>query len=449
MSENTGNNLSQHKFKRVLRTRDLVVMSVSLMTLTAPSLIFGDVTHITGGMTSSVMAVATVVMLLTALSYGKLASVYPNSGSTYTYVRRGIHHIPGFIAGWAILLSYIMIPSALVLLSAGLLREFVPGVPYPVWIVAIVFVVTALNGLGAKIASTAAAILLGLCLCIIAIYTLVCALAVSRSMGNESLISSVPFIGTTPLDDIDPKALSAAIGTACFALVGFGSASTLAEDSIDPKRDVRRALVIAVLGVGVIAVVQSYFAQLAWPDASVFERPNTALLEIARRTGGPIMANLYTVALIIAGVAATISGQSAASRVLFAMGRDKALPPFLFAHIHPKFGTPLRNILITFPLIVACSLLLGYNIGMALAGFGACIGFLLLNTAVIVRFFIRRRGGSVVTSLILPLFAIFAALFMLVNMRLSMLLAGVGWLLLGIGLLAWMTKGFKNKGYVS
>ena len=51
-----------------------------------------------------------LAMMVTAFSYGRMASVYPAAGSAYTYVGRTISPHVGFLIGWAMLLDYILQP---------------------------------------------------------------------------------------------------------------------------------------------------------------------------------------------------------------------------------------------------------------------------------------------------------------------------------------------------
>src|SRR5699024_12480308 len=56
---------------------------------------------------------ALVAMLFTASSYGVMAGSFPKAGSTYSYTSQAIHPNVGFVAGWAILLDYLMMPILL------------------------------------------------------------------------------------------------------------------------------------------------------------------------------------------------------------------------------------------------------------------------------------------------------------------------------------------------
>lgn len=52
--------------------------------------------------------IAMCAMMLPAVSYGHMASVYPSAGSAYTYVSKGLSQHLGFLAGWAMVLDYLI-----------------------------------------------------------------------------------------------------------------------------------------------------------------------------------------------------------------------------------------------------------------------------------------------------------------------------------------------------
>ena len=63
-----------------------------------------------GGHVVTTILIAMVAMLFTAVSYGRMARVYPSAGSAYTYVGKEIHPLAGYVVGWSILMDYILNP---------------------------------------------------------------------------------------------------------------------------------------------------------------------------------------------------------------------------------------------------------------------------------------------------------------------------------------------------
>ena len=98
------------EFKRVLGLWDLVFYGVVLIQPIAAVGLFGVAQQLSRGHMVTTVLIAMCAMMLTAVSYGRMASVYPSAGSAYTYVSRGLSAHLGFIAGWGMVLDYMIIP---------------------------------------------------------------------------------------------------------------------------------------------------------------------------------------------------------------------------------------------------------------------------------------------------------------------------------------------------
>src|ERR1700690_820562 len=94
--------------KRVLSLRDLLVYGIVYIIPTAPIATFGIVFNVSHGMVPLVYVVGIVAMVFTAWSYMAMSREFPIAGSVYVYATRSLGALPGFIAGWAILLDYVL-----------------------------------------------------------------------------------------------------------------------------------------------------------------------------------------------------------------------------------------------------------------------------------------------------------------------------------------------------
>src|SRR3954447_16031488 len=94
------------RLRRVLSLWDLVFYGIVAVTPSAPATVFGLAEVRSHGHVVLTILAAMVAMVLTAISYGRMAALYPSAGSAYSYVSRGIHPYVGFFAGWAMLLDY-------------------------------------------------------------------------------------------------------------------------------------------------------------------------------------------------------------------------------------------------------------------------------------------------------------------------------------------------------
>src|SRR5271168_1316977 len=96
--------------KRTLHLWDLIIIGIVMIQPIAPMGIYGVVHNAARGHVVTTILIAMVAMLLTAISYGMLARVYPSAGSAYTYVGQELHIGLGYLTGWAILMDYLLNP---------------------------------------------------------------------------------------------------------------------------------------------------------------------------------------------------------------------------------------------------------------------------------------------------------------------------------------------------
>src|SRR5579862_75626 len=102
--------LSQPQLRRVLRLRDLIFYGIIIIQPTAPMPVFGVVSQEARGHVVTAVLIAMVAMLFTAVSYGRMAQAFPSAGSAYSYVGSVFHPGLGFLAGWSIILDYLLNP---------------------------------------------------------------------------------------------------------------------------------------------------------------------------------------------------------------------------------------------------------------------------------------------------------------------------------------------------
>ena len=167
------------ELKRTLKFSDLVVYGLIFMVPIAPFAIFGGVFQASGGMAPLVYAIALVAMLLSANSYAQMAQAFPMSGSVYTYAGRGIAGPVGFVAGWMILLDYILIPALLYLAAALAMNGIIPGIPLWAWLIVFVGLNTVINYLGIQLTALVNKYMLALELVVLAIFLVVGIVAIA------------------------------------------------------------------------------------------------------------------------------------------------------------------------------------------------------------------------------------------------------------------------------
>src|SRR3989339_1337810 len=105
-----NNSGSIPRLKPVLGLGDLVFYGIVLNQPVAAVGLFGLVSQISKGHMVTTLLLSMVAMSLTAFSYGRMAAIYPSAGSAFTYVGKGINPWFGFMAGWVMVLCYLIIP---------------------------------------------------------------------------------------------------------------------------------------------------------------------------------------------------------------------------------------------------------------------------------------------------------------------------------------------------
>ncbi len=437
-----GFSKSSGELKKVLKTRDLVIFGLVFMAPVSAQTLFGELSALSQGHAVLSYLFALVAMLFTASSYGVMAGHYPKAGSTYNYTSQAIHPNVGFVAGWAILLDYLMMPILLTKLSAIFMLELLPFVPLWAMLLAFLIPITLFNYFGTKLAAR-----VNLFMMMAMLFSLVLFIGFAiKSLASDGGVGAVfSMQGLINSGTFSTGVVVSGASIAVLSYLGFDAVTTMAEDSQVTGKMVGTAAVICLLFASVFYIGQVYFATLIMPDFTAFGSQDTAFFEIAVAVGGSALATICTLIIAISGISTGLAGQSAGSRILFGMGRDQVLPKF-FAHLHEKYKTPSNSIIILAILGYAGALFLPLDLIFSIMVFGALIGFICVNLSVIIEFFFRkkkRQGKQLFLYLLFPLLGIIICGFIMINMDLLGLVVGSFWVIIGIVLLVIRIKYFK------
>ena len=433
-----------HKLHRVLSLRDLIFYGVVSVTPSAPATIFGLTEVKSRGHVVVTILAAMVAMVLTAISYGRMAAVFPSAGSAYSYVSRGLHPYLGFFAGWAMLLDYIFIPLFCVIYGTLSLERALPWIPF--WAGSLLFAggITILNLRGIKYTARANdAMLLFMFVVLIAFIVLAAKYIVMRH-GPAGVFSMSPLYNR---EAFSVSRIASATSFAALTYLGFDAVTTLAEDVRNPRRNVLLACVITCVFTGLFGGLLVYLAHLAWPDYLTFPNVETAFIDVTGRVGGPWLFQSMAILLVVANIGAGLTGQVGAARLLFGMGREDVIPRRVFSRLHPVRNTPWINLLLIGVLAYVGAQLMSYELTAELLNFGAFLGFMGVNLAVIKLFWFRRDGArrrSFLLDLAFPgLGFLFCAVIWL-GLNRPAKIAGSVWLMVGFFVLAAHTRKFRQ-----
>ncbi|MBO3610844.1 amino acid permease, partial [Pseudomonas aeruginosa] len=114
------------RLKRTLTLGSVLMFGISYMTTNIVLGTFGILADTTHGQVPAAYIAASIAMLFTDLSYGRMAADFPLAGSAYTDVRKAIASRHGFIAGWAVLLDYLFLPMANWMICAAYMPSAYP-----------------------------------------------------------------------------------------------------------------------------------------------------------------------------------------------------------------------------------------------------------------------------------------------------------------------------------
>jgi amino acid transporter len=429
------------RLKRSLNRWDLVVYGVVLIQLTAPMPVYGVLSARADGHVVTTILLAMVGMAFTAISYGRMAEVYPSAGSAFTYVSRELSPILGYITGWGMLIDYILNPLIMVVWCSRAAMAFVPEVPYAMWAVAFGAAFTVVNLVGVKGSARINSGLAALMGAVVVVF-LVCA---SRYILGIRYGSSAYFL--RPFYDPATFRLGDVLGGTSIAVltyIGFDGISTLAEEVEDPRHSILFATVGSCLVIGVLSAIEVYAAQLVWPVSQPFRDVDTAFLAIAVRVGGTWLFLVMSLTLLAASFGSGVGSQLGAARLLYGMGRSNALPARFFGAVDRKHRVPRNNVLLVGLIALAGAFLVSYTLGAEILNFGALTAYMGVNAAALTRFYFRAQRRRL-RNLMPPLLGLAICFLLWLSLDRLAKIVGIAWMLLGLSLAAWRTRGFRSE----
>ena len=414
----------------------------------APTVVFnyyGLFTPSTGGMYALSLALTTIVMTFTALSYTQMVKAYPVAGSAYTYVNKSVQPHVGFMTGWMMLLDYMLVPMICYLLLGVYVNTFFPSIPVWATVVVVALIGMAINIIGIKTASIIDTVITCAAISFMALFVIMVVRYVLNGGGAGTLLDGKALFNP---DTYETKNVLAASAVLCASFLGFDAVTTLAEETKNPEKVMGKAIIGVVIGAGALFVIIAFFSQIAWPEAyQNIEDPNSGIFELFPRIN-PWIGNVFFVVDNCGSFVCAMAGMGAVSRILYGMGRDNILPKKFFGHLSKRFMTPVNNIVLT-TLVALSAIFYSDNVfgAASLIAFGAVCGFFMVNLSVIFHYYIKlnkRKGFDICRYLIAPIIGMGSLVVVFVYMDSSAKVLGLIWMAIGLVYLAFKTKFFKE-----
>lgn len=389
----------------------------------------------------------------TAMSYAELGSAYPEAGGSYLWVKEGLGGAQGFLAGW---MSWSAAASAGALYALGFGRFsseiwLISGLPTfgmsveqmtLVFMTLIIVLFTFINYLGASETGTIGNVVTIAKIVILALFVIFGIVVMLQTDGWQQITGDFLPNGVV--------AVFAAMGVTFVAFEGYEIIVQSGEEVIDPKRNIPRAIFLAI-GVAVtiylLVSIVALGATVPPEGMKVYEylglQKEVAVVETARQT---FPFGIGAMVLLISGLVSTMSALNAttysSSRVSFAMGRDHNLP-HLLSQVHPKRLTPHWAVIISGGFMLLISWLLPIEDVAAAAGILFLLLFLQVNV-VVMR--LRLKLPDMERGFRVPLFPIIPILGIVLNALLAIYLftfSPIAWYVAAawivVGLLAYYT----------
>jgi putrescine importer len=420
---------------RTLGLWNLIIIGMVIIQPTAPMGIYGVISNKAHGHVVTAILIAMVAMLFTAISYGRMARIYPSAGSAYTYVGQEMHSALGYVVGWGMVMDYLINPLICTAFCAQAAMNILPGLSFYVWIVFFAAFFTWTNLRGIK---TSARMNEALCAGMVVVVVLFLVAVVRAVWG----VQHDPGYFTHPFYEsgsFHPSSIFAGTSVAVLTYIGFDAVSTFSECLIT----------------GVLSGVEVYAAQLIWGSKEFTgDDVVSAFAIISRQAGGAILFQIVNFTLLVANMGSGMGSQLAAGRLLYGMGRGNALPKAFFGAIEPKRRIPRNNIIAVggFALVGAGLLQFfsdklgggAYEIGAECLNFGAFVAFMGVNAAAFVHH-LRGAKSSNVGAYIVPALGFLICGFIWVHLSHPALVLGAVWMIAGIAYGAVRTRGFRSE----
>src|SRR3954468_9602163 len=314
-------------------------------------------TPFSGEATPFVYLACVIALLITASGIIEMAREFPSAGAFYTYVTRGLGPRAGFVTGGLMFVAYALLPPAEVGLIGSYLQstfrtEFDANIPW--WIIGMVpaaqMVFLAFEGIRSSLKT--ALILFSIEVAIV----LLLALIIVGKGGADGLT----------LHPLNPSAspngfngLTTGFVFAALSFVGFEAATTLGDETKEPRRIVPRAVLVSVLCVGALYVF------CVWAEVIGLGAKTTNSLDGSATPWNDLAATYASwmkwpviIASVSSMFAVMINSSNGIVRILNTMGREGLMPKPL-AFIDPRRLTPSYAIFATGAFTVVTALAVG------------------------------------------------------------------------------------------
>ena len=410
--------MSPGTLRRELHLPEAVAMSVGVMAPTLAISVTGvAAAHELGRAAPLAFIVAGAAVGLVAYGFVRLAGEIASAGSVYAFVGRALSPRWGFVAGWALLGTYLVFPPVSIMGVTVFGRAFLhaTGITdnadwYPLALFG-----WAVIGLLASwgIRPTTRSLLLVEVVSVVLIVVLMVAIVVRLAGSGHPVAGSSGISGRVLVlpSGVGISALALAATSGFLAFAGFESAASLGEETQRPTSAIPRAIWTAVaFGAGfygLCMITQSWGFGLQPAGVAAFQNSQAPLGDLAQHFVGRWLATLLDAGAVLSAIGAGLGGVTVAARMLFAFGRD-GLGAARLADVSTRSGTPAKALAVE--LLVALVLLTAFRLAgtapldvffyLATLGVLSLLVMYGLTNVAALRYLAAQRSGRTATALI-------------------------------------------------
>ena len=397
--------------KRVLGLHDAIGVGLGAIIGAGIFVVTGVAAGVAGTSFLVGLIIAGVVASFNGLSSAQLAAVYPQSGGTYEYGYRVLTPWLGFSAGWMFILSKL---SAAGIVAIGFGSYFYQLIPFftPIqYSVGAVVLLTIANLWGVQKAG-----IINMSIVLVTLMALV--YFVFSGVGS---ISSQNF---QPFAPFGMRGIAESAAILFFAFTGYARIATLAEEVVEPKKTIPRAVIITILTAIVLYAAVSLVA-VGVIGAESMSRSTSPLQLAALSMKTPAIETVITLGASTAMLGVLLSQILGISRMLLAMGRRNDLPSFLNS-IHNKTHVPHIGIIITGIFILLITLLGSFEFVVRAATFTILLYYSITNMAAL-----KQPSGEQLYGKYISVLGLLGCLAMSVSLPITVIVSGLVLLLVG------------------
>ncbi len=455
-----------HVLKRHLKSVHLIAIGIGAIIGAGIFVITGQAAALYAGPSIALSFLfASLICVLAGLCYSELSSLIPVSGGSYSYSYVAMGEFPAWIVGWALMMMLTATASTVAVGWSGYFVNFMHdfGLHLPPSLTQAPFAHTAAVGL-----HKTGAILNIPAVCLVALLAVFISIGIKAASYFNNvmvviklttivlfIIVGIPFINTENWVPFVPEnqghfgefgisGIFRGSGLVFFAYVGFDAISTLAQDTVNPQKNVPRGI-LGSLTICTIAYIVTSLVLTGVVSYTLLNVPDP--IALALNAFGPKLfwLNFIVKIAILAGLASVVLVQMLGlTRIFFAMGTDGLLPrPFRL--LHPKFKVPVFASAVTGLISLSIAALFPVDFLGQLVSITSLFLFVIVCLGVLILRYTHpevHRPFKVPFAPYVPILGITACLLQMLCLPLISWIQLFGWLILGLAV--YFTYGFKH-----